>query len=67
MSQFGPFECTVGEKTEGTMCSDISLPAIRELCPHIFEVSVTHVVNAEDIDVWVVWYAFLNIRIKTKC
>ena len=45
---------------------DISLPAITQLGPYFFEVGVSHIIDPEDVDVWVFRYAFLDIGEKPE-
>lgn len=39
-------------------------PAIRQLAPHVFEVGVSHIVDAEDVDVWVFGDAFADVGVE---
>ena len=47
-----------GRREEG------ELPAIWELGPHVFQVGVSHVVHAEDVDVGVFGNAFLDVGVE---
>ena len=39
-------------------------PAIAQLCPNIFEVIVSHIVDGEDVDVAVFGDAFLDVGVE---
>lgn len=45
----------------------VSIPAIPcQICPHIFQVIVPHVLDAEDIDVGELWDAFLDVGVEAQ-
>lgn len=46
---------------------DIDVPAIiRQLRPYIFEVVISHVLHAEDVDVGVLWDAFSDVCVEPE-
>ena len=42
------------------------VPAVLQLCPHVFQVCVSHVIDFEDIDVRVLGEAFLDVGVEAK-
>lgn len=41
-------------------------PAIRQVRPHVLEKGVAHVIDAEDIDVRVLWDCFADVRVQPQ-
>ena len=41
------------------------LPAVRKVCSHIFQVVVSHILDAEDVEVGILRYAILDARVHT--
>lgn len=42
------------------------IPAIRELSPHVFEISIAHVVDAEDVQIRVFGDAFAHVGVELQ-
>lgn len=43
----------------------VSIPAIPcQIRPHVFQVIVPHVLDAEDVDVGELWNAFLDVGVE---